>query len=121
MLTLAVVSFMFTVTFINWIIDIVNLNIEARLTLIDNPDVDLGTKYDDALQIVFHWTSIQTMLCSYLVRLLLNSISWILLLMLGIVQRRGRDYYLESVCFLVWKEGETSDDHTLRDTFWLLW
>lgn len=61
------VIIMFIIAFINWIIDIVNLNIEARYTLIDDPDNDLDTKFTNAEQVVWHWTSIQAMLYSYMV------------------------------------------------------
>lgn len=61
---------MFTITFINWILDIVNLNIEARMTLIDDPETDIDTKYENALRIIFHNTAVQAMLYSYMVRLI---------------------------------------------------
>lgn len=58
---------MFIINIVNWIIDVIHLNIETRLTLIDNPELDLITKYNNALRVTSHWTLIQTVLASYLV------------------------------------------------------
>lgn len=68
-MTLAGVCFMFVINIVNWVIDFVYLNVVARLTLIDNAnlDIDLATKYSDALQVASHWTLVQTTLASYLV------------------------------------------------------
>ncbi|KAI0317173.1 hypothetical protein OF83DRAFT_1059068 [Amylostereum chailletii] len=63
---LAAITIMFVLATVNWIIDLVNFVSEARMTLVDGPGGDLETKYNNALTRIFHFTSIQAMLYSYM-------------------------------------------------------
>ena len=65
---LGIVVLLFLLALIEWIIDCVNAVGEARITLIDNLDGDLSSKYDAALEFIFRRNAIQAMLYSYMVR-----------------------------------------------------
>lgn len=66
-LQLGVVVLLFVLAVTLWIIDCVNTVGEARITLIDEPDGDLSSKYEDALEFIFRRNAIQAMLYAYMV------------------------------------------------------
>lgn len=69
---LGVVVLLFVLALIEWIIDCVNTVGEARITLINDPDGDLSSKYGDALEFIFRRNAIQAMLYAYMVRQLVS-------------------------------------------------
>lgn len=67
-MTLAVVTVMFLMALVLWIIDLVDLVGEARITLIQNPDVDIGTKYGYATDFVLKRAAVEDIIYAYMVR-----------------------------------------------------
>jgi len=63
---LGAVVVLFILALIEWIIDCVNTVGEARITLIDDPDGDLESKYNDALEFIFRRNAIQAMIYAYM-------------------------------------------------------
>lgn len=64
---LGVIALLFFLAVVEWIIDCVNIMGEVKITLIDDTNELLSTKYSAALKFIFHGNAIQAMLYSYMV------------------------------------------------------
>ncbi|ESK88281.1 hypothetical protein Moror_14860 [Moniliophthora roreri MCA 2997] len=64
--TLAVVAIMYLICLTLWIIDLVLIVAEIRITLVKDPEVDLDVKYHRALDFMTHRIAAEDLLYSYL-------------------------------------------------------
>ncbi|EEB96832.1 hypothetical protein MPER_03961, partial [Moniliophthora perniciosa FA553] len=64
--TLAVVAIMYLICLTLWIIDLVLIVAEIRITLVKDPEVDLDVKYNRALDFMTHRIAAEDLLYSYL-------------------------------------------------------
>lgn len=65
--TLALLILMFIFALILWIIDLVNVVAETRITLVDHPELSMDTKYQTATEFIFRRSAAQLALFSYMV------------------------------------------------------
>ncbi|KAJ7717247.1 hypothetical protein DFH07DRAFT_1068245 [Mycena maculata] len=66
MLTMAALFTMFIIAVVLWTLDLTNFISEAKITLLENPDEDLGIKYGNALSFVFRLAAAQDALYAYM-------------------------------------------------------
>lgn len=59
---------MFIFALILWIIDLVNVVAETRITLVDHPELSMDIKYQTATEFIFRRSAVQLALFSYMVR-----------------------------------------------------
>lgn len=64
--TLALLILMFIFALILWIIDLVNVVAETRITLVDHPELSMDTKYQTATEFIFRRSAAQLALFSYM-------------------------------------------------------
>ncbi|CAK5273404.1 unnamed protein product, partial [Mycena citricolor] len=64
---LAAVIAMFAIATVQWALDLAGFIIEGKMTLIENPDADIGVKYGDASGVIFKIVAAQAAIYGYMV------------------------------------------------------
>ncbi|CAK5266383.1 unnamed protein product [Mycena citricolor] len=63
---LAAVIAMFAIATVQWALDLAGFIIEGKMTLIENPDADIGVKYGDASGVIFKIVAAQAAIYGYM-------------------------------------------------------